>query len=188
MPCSRWSTLSCDLIVYLQAVTDWGNALSSEASALTQYNSQLATLERLTGTILETHGVVFCEERFGAVGPLGHLCEDKCYPLDMRPSQNADRYPVSDRPAEDAFDLQPPSSLRDRLRNLPYEDIKLPSLEDSSPPTPKKDDPAPELNPKRPKLTPPLPDPSKSGATQPATERTVVQRAKTWLSRRTSSE
>ncbi|HAD60459.1 MAG TPA: hypothetical protein DCG12_14540, partial [Planctomycetaceae bacterium] len=47
----------------LQAITDWGNAVSSEATALTGYNSTLATLERETGTILDTHGIVFNEER-----------------------------------------------------------------------------------------------------------------------------
>ena len=48
----------------LQALNDWGNAVSSEAQQLLIYNTALATLERQTGTILETHGLVFAEERF----------------------------------------------------------------------------------------------------------------------------
>ena len=55
----------------LQAITDWGNAVASEAQSLTQYNIELANLERYTGTILETHGVRFIEERYGSIGPLG---------------------------------------------------------------------------------------------------------------------
>ncbi len=43
-------------IVLLQAIVDWGNAVSSEAQALVAYNSELANLERETGTILESHG------------------------------------------------------------------------------------------------------------------------------------
>ena len=54
----------------LQALNDWGNAVSSEAQQLLTYNIALATLERQTGTILETHGLVFDEERFRAAGPL----------------------------------------------------------------------------------------------------------------------
>ena len=43
------------LINVLQAVSDWGNAISNEASALSTYNTTFATIERQTGTILETH-------------------------------------------------------------------------------------------------------------------------------------
>jgi outer membrane protein TolC len=138
----RYRTGQTILLNVLQALVDWGNSVSSEASALTQYNAQLAMLERQTGTILETHGVVFYEERCGAIGPLGHFCEHECYPKDMRPGDNADRYPVSDKPAEDSFDLQPPSNLRERLR--PIDDIKLPPAPDDALP----DDGRP-TNPKR---------------------------------------
>ena len=58
-----------------QAITDWGNAVSSEAQALAQYNIELANLERQTGTILETHGVQFVEERYKSIGPLGRCAE-----------------------------------------------------------------------------------------------------------------
>ena len=53
----------------LQALNDWGSAVSSEARTLIDYNVLLASLERQTGTILETHGLVFIEERFRAAGP-----------------------------------------------------------------------------------------------------------------------
>ncbi len=189
---AKYRAGSTALINALQALVDWGNAVSSEASALTQYNTQLATLERQTGTILETHGVVFYEEKSGWVGPLGHFVEDVCYPKDMRPSQNSDRYPISDKPAEDAFDLQPPTNLRDRLPNVPYDDIKLPPLEDSPLDAPKKQDPKPP--PKRPNPVPPAPEPPKektrdpSTSRTPAAERTMVQQAKSWFGRRRSAE
>jgi outer membrane protein TolC len=85
----------------LQAITDWGNAVSSEAQALAQYNTELARLERVSGTILETHGVRFFEERFSSIGPLGRLAKPVCYPESSPPGPNANRYPV-DREAGDA--------------------------------------------------------------------------------------
>ncbi|MEK6262673.1 MAG: TolC family protein [Planctomycetota bacterium] len=145
-----------------QAVTDWGNLISAEANALTQYNTQLATLERQTGTILETHAVLFYEERFGSIGPLGRFCDDVCYPLNMRPTTNADRYPTGEQPSEETFDLQQPGNLREKLRGLNYDDIKLPSLkeimeEQGLPPAPPpKPEPPPSPDPAR--AIPPPPD------------------------------
>jgi hypothetical protein len=92
----------------LQAITDWGNAVSSEAQALAQYNVELATLERATGTILETHGVWFQEERFKSIGPLGGLVEPVCYPKDARPGPNADRYPERSEAPEAALERDKP--------------------------------------------------------------------------------
>ena len=63
----------------LLAITDWGNAVSNEAQSLLQYNSELANLELQTGTILETHGVRFFEERFGRSAP-GPLRSAGAYP------------------------------------------------------------------------------------------------------------
>jgi outer membrane protein TolC len=96
----------------LQAITDWGNAVSFEAQALTQYNTELANLERQTGSILETHGVYFYEERFGSIGPLGRLATKRCYPQSVVPSENTDVYPSTPEPAENAFDLEPPQLHR----------------------------------------------------------------------------
>lgn len=76
----------------LQAITDYGNAVSSKAQSLTQYNTELANLERQTGTILETHGIRFFEERYRAIGPLGRVGPERCYPADMAPGPNTDRY------------------------------------------------------------------------------------------------
>jgi len=81
------------LLNVLQAITDWGNAVSNENQSLAQYNIELATLERETGTILESHGVRFYEERYGSIGPCGRLFRAICYPRDMRPSPNIDRLP-----------------------------------------------------------------------------------------------
>jgi outer membrane protein TolC len=75
----------------LQALTDWGNSVISEYQAVIQYNTELGRLERLTGTILESHGVRFLEERYRSLGPKGRRFEDPCYPRDLRPGANADR-------------------------------------------------------------------------------------------------
>lgn len=115
-----------ELVIFLnvlQAIQDWGNAVSSEASSLTQYNSALATLESETGTILDTHGIVFTEERFAAIGPMGKHAEPEYYPRDLRPAANSSRYPDSGDASEEAFDLKdfskPPAS-RQKTRN--YDD------------------------------------------------------------------
>jgi outer membrane protein TolC len=107
---------------YRQALTDWGNAVSAEAAALADYNSQLVTMERLTGTILESHGVVFYEERYGSIGPLGRMFHDACYPSNYVPSPNVPRYSNSDAAAENSFDLQD-SDLRIRRLPIPTEDL-----------------------------------------------------------------
>jgi hypothetical protein len=86
------------LINVLQAITDWGNAVSNENQALVRYNTELANLERETGTILETHGVRFWEERFRSVGPLGRHFPAVCYPRSMPPGPNADQPPVAPLP------------------------------------------------------------------------------------------
>lgn len=93
----------------LEAISNWGNSVSSEARTLTQYNNDLANLEKQTGTILETHGVRFMEERFAAIGPLGRLAEPQCYPRAVPPGPNSDRYPTSSKPAEEMFELTKPS-------------------------------------------------------------------------------
>lgn len=96
-------------IVVLQAITDWGNAVSQEAQALTQYNTELANLEFQTGTILESHGVAFYEERFGAIGPCGLFGETRVYPHSNPPTPNSERYPPGQqRGAEEFFDLRDP--------------------------------------------------------------------------------
>lgn len=110
----------------LQAITSWGDAVSAEAASLTQYNTQLATLERQTGTILESHGIVFVEERYGSIGPLGRMFQGVCYPESLRPTDNEPRYPIADEPAEQAFDLRTAPSFEEvtprLLPELPYED------------------------------------------------------------------
>ncbi len=109
----------------LQAITSWGDAVSAEAAALTQYNTQLAVLEQETGTILESHGIVFVEERYRSIGPLGRLAPAVCYPESLRPTDNESRYPIADEPAEQSFDLRTAPSLGEVtppvLPELPYE-------------------------------------------------------------------
>jgi outer membrane protein TolC len=96
------------LLDVLTAISDWGNAVSAESQALTQYNADLAVLEQDTGTILETHGIRFIEERYCSLGPLGRLGEKKPYPLATPPGPNQPRYPEGTKPAESLFDLQSP--------------------------------------------------------------------------------
>jgi outer membrane protein TolC len=93
----------------LVALNDWGAAVTSEARALLNYNIALATLERQTGTILETHGLVFVEERTRAAGPLGCLGHDRYYPSAVVPAGQPARYPGQAEPAENAFDLRNPT-------------------------------------------------------------------------------
>ena len=102
----------------LLANTDWGNAVRSEAGAVTQYNTLLAELELQTGTILETHGIRFYEERYGSIGPLGRMHPPACYPERNGPTPNADRYPPGERPAEEFFNLENPVQLP-RIRREP---------------------------------------------------------------------
>jgi outer membrane protein TolC len=99
---------SFNILNVLVAITDWGNAVRNEATSLTQYNTLLAELELQTGTILESHGIWFYEERYGSIGPLGRLHPPVCYPERNGPLPNADSYPAGDRPAEEFFDLQTP--------------------------------------------------------------------------------
>lgn len=108
-----------DFLNVLQAITDWGNAVSQEARSVTQYNSGLAQIERQTGTILESHGIVFHEERFSSLGPLGRLGAEALYPAALLPeSGDIDRYPDSGKPAEADFDLKDlGTTIREDLRN-----------------------------------------------------------------------
>jgi len=126
----RWQTQQAILINVLQAISDWGNTVSAEANALTQYNTQLANLERQTGTILETHGIYFVQESQQAIGPHGRFCDMRCYPYDTRPTENVDLYEDSTEPAENSFDLTPPTSLGTPPKDVPYDKIELPTLED----------------------------------------------------------
>ncbi len=97
-------------IVVLQAIVDWGNSVSAEAQALSQYNTELARLELQTGTILQSHNVVFFEERFHSIGPLGRLAEEKCYPRSQPPSAWVDRYEGGTQASEEYFNLEDPVS------------------------------------------------------------------------------
>lgn len=99
-------------IVVLQAIVDWGNSVSSAAQALAQYNTELATLELQTGSILESHGIAFFEERFRAIGPLGRHGFDRSYPMLRRPNDQVARYEGGERPSEENFDLEDPVQRR----------------------------------------------------------------------------
>ncbi len=125
----RWQTQQTLLINVLQAISDWGNTVSAEADALTQYNAQLATLENETGTILETHGIYFVEESRQSIGPHGHFCEMRCYPHSTHPTENNTLYSDSAEPAEESFDLTPPTNLG-KPKDIPYDQIELPTLDE----------------------------------------------------------
>ena len=104
----------------LQALNDWGSAVSSEAQQLLIYNTALATLEQQTGTILETHGLVFNEERFRAAGPL--LCREQIYPSALTPVGSPQLYPGTTKASENSFNLQNP--ILDKAKLL--EDLSKP--------------------------------------------------------------
>ena len=95
----------------LQALNDWGNAVTSEAQQLLAYNTDLANVERQTGTILETHGLVFYEERFRAAGPLP--CLDRRYPSALPPAGSPHRYPGYGRTVGERLRFEEPG-FRDR--------------------------------------------------------------------------
>lgn len=121
----------------LQAISDWGNAVSQEAQALLQYNTTLATIERETGTILETHGIWFAEDQQCSVGPrwLNHR-KGKLYPSAHRPTLNDARYPAGEKPSEEFFDLDdyPGHSTDGKKRTSPKEDKKTPVTDSIVPP------------------------------------------------------
>lgn len=98
-------------LTVLQALNDWGSSVITEAQALINYNIALANLERRTGTILESHGLVFFEERNRAAGPFGVFGHGRCYPWAVPPAGETDRYPAnpSGRAAENYFDLRNPA-------------------------------------------------------------------------------
>jgi outer membrane protein TolC len=96
----------------LQAITSWSDSVSLEAGALTQYNTELANLERVTGSILETHGIHFYEERFASIGPCGRLGRTRCYPESTPPTPNTNVYVTSPEPAENSFNLESPVRRR----------------------------------------------------------------------------
>lgn len=126
------------LLNVLQAITNWGDAVSAESQSLTQYQSELANLEAETGTILESHGVRFWEERYRSLGPLGGLGHGQCYPRALPPTPNADKYPLGRRPAEEFFDLRDPLGKEhppatQRLEDLPR---PRPFPEPTAPPRP----------------------------------------------------
>lgn len=90
----------------LLAISDYGNAVAAEAQALAAYNTELANLERQTGTILETHGIQFTEEQFSDVSAWGKHFEPDCYPRSLSPSGGSDRYMDSGEPSESPLRLE----------------------------------------------------------------------------------
>jgi outer membrane protein TolC len=117
----------------LQALNDWGNAVSSEAQALLSYNVVLAALERRTGTILETHGLVFAEERFRAAGPLGIFGHGRLYPEALIPVGSPQRYPGSGEASENSFDLRNPATRGTQVLPLPMPVLPMPAPADPRP-------------------------------------------------------
>ena len=120
-----------EFINVLEAITNWGSAVRSEAQSLTQYNTNLATLEGLTGTILEAHGIRLYEERYGSLGPLGRLGHEACYPRKLGLQPNADRYGEQEQPAETFFDLTTPDYLLRQERERDASDVAPPGLDRS---------------------------------------------------------
>jgi len=127
--------------------------VSQEAQSLSQYNIELANLEQQTGTILETHGVRFYEERFRAIGPFTRLLPDRTYPRAMPSTPNTPMYPAGNQPSENTFDLRDPISRKPHIGPDPYidpeeikalrEEQRLRQQQENMPPQP----PTPDLPP-----------------------------------------
>lgn len=80
--------------------------MSTEAGALSSYNTELANLDNATGSILENHSIFFVEDCFASIGPFGRKHKDHCDPRDLRALRNTVRHHDSGEAAEEAFDLQ----------------------------------------------------------------------------------
>jgi outer membrane protein TolC len=89
----------------LQAITQWGDAVKAEAQALALYNSELANLERQTGTILEQHGIELLGDNYHSRAPMAPLHDGRSYPQSARPYPGPGRYPEEEQPAETPFQL-----------------------------------------------------------------------------------
>ncbi len=132
-----------EFINALQAITDWGNAVSAEARSITQYNTELADIERESGTILETHGIRFYEERFSSLGPVGLMGlrrTNACYSSNIRPEGSTDRYTESNDTSDDAFKLEDldyqRESDRQQMEKGPDQNPLPPAFEIPSPEIP----------------------------------------------------
>lgn len=122
-----------NLLNGLQAITDWGNAVAQEARSVTRYNIELANLERETGTILPTHGVVFVEERYASLGPLGRGGNPACYPYKMNViGSDLNKFPDTGRAAENAFDLKDLGGADSQSDDQEAEDENLKDRSDDS--------------------------------------------------------
>ena len=117
---------------FLLAITDWGNTISSEAQALAQYNTELANIERETGTILESHHIRFFEERCGSIGPLGWCGKKRSYPKSTPPTSNQARYAAGDKPAEEFFELDDPLLSQPMRESIPVPSRRTPSIRQPS--------------------------------------------------------
>jgi outer membrane protein TolC len=120
-------------LTVLQALNDWGNAVTSESRSILLFNISLANLERQTGTILETHGLVFVEERLRAAGPLLLPSHDRLYPAAEIPVGNPQMYPPTGEPSEESFNLKNP----DPRQTPPAKDLMSPPKDLTPLPQPK---------------------------------------------------
>jgi len=116
----------------LQAIADWGSSVSSEVDALARFNTELANLERQTGTILETHAVCFEQDKFCADGPLGKHKPAE-YPRSVQPTLNANRYGAESTPPENEyFDDNRTQSGQRRIRSNDAAEAGKSAVETSS--------------------------------------------------------
>jgi outer membrane protein TolC len=101
----------------LQAIADWGRTVNDEIDALARFNTELANLERQTGTILETHAVYFAQDAFCTKGPLGaHKPVE--YPRSVQPTLNVERYGAEETPPENKY-FEESRTKSGQARNAP---------------------------------------------------------------------
>ena len=77
----------------------------AEAQAIAQYNTELANLK--SRRVRFWNRTALCSMK-NVLHQSGHstVHPDQCYSYALRPTANEDRYPQTDRPADDAFDLK----------------------------------------------------------------------------------
>lgn len=121
----------------LQAINDWGNAVLNEAQSLTLYNIELVNLERQTGTILESNGIRFFEEKYGSIGPMGKHFPYPCYPGAIPPGPNGVPPPVAEEEQwKRPDDYELPGEKLDRIRERERERDDEESDDDDEMPSP----------------------------------------------------
>ena len=91
----RWGRYRLGVNPYinvLQAIVDWGDAVSSEAQAYSIQRRASPAAARNWHHPGNSRGSIL-RRAYGSIGPFGRLFPDVCYPSSMRPTENDPLYP-----------------------------------------------------------------------------------------------